>query len=280
MELPTPSSGAAFAVCPTPKPEAHDGPALARARRGPRRRTCAPCAPRAMAAFRRGAYDELNLGDHVGDDARGSRSRTAAACARPSARGRSSCSRCTAPAWSRSCGARHGARRHRGRRLHHHHARGWPARSWWPIACPCSSPTKRVSAWPRRMPDGAGWRAACSKQTARSFASSTDGAPRVIAWLGPCIGPEAFEVGPEVKAAFEAHAAQAAGVFSAARHRRASGWPTCPRWRASGCARRALPAVYGNDGSDSWCTVANPSRFFSHRRDGVSGRFAACIWRA
>ena len=36
--------------------------------------------------------------------------------------------------------------------------------------------------------------------------------------------------------------------------------------------------VYGNDGSEAWCTVSNPSRFFSHRRDRVSGRFAACIW--
>ena len=38
--------------------------------------------------------------------------------------------------------------------------------------------------------------------------------------------------------------------------------------------------IYGNDGSATWCTVSNPSRFFSHRRDGVgTGRFAACIWR-
>ena len=42
--------------------------------------------------------------------------------------------------------------------------------------------------------------------------------------------------------------------------------------------RIGLSAIYGNDGSHSWCTVSNPSRFFSHRRDGVSGRFAACIW--
>ena len=50
-------------------------------------------------------------------------------------------------------------------------------------------------------------------------------------------------------------------------------------------ARRRLAAlgirqVYGNDGSPSWCTVANRSRFFSHRRDRVSGRLAACIWLA
>ncbi|MEO8655597.1 MAG: laccase domain-containing protein, partial [Ramlibacter sp.] len=58
------------------------------------------------------------------------------------------------------------------------------------------------------------------------------------------------------------------------------------KWLAhlAGLARRRLQALgltelYGNDGSPDWCTVANPSRFFSHRRDRISGRFAACIWR-
>ncbi|MCY1377971.1 Polyphenol oxidase [compost metagenome] len=49
-------------------------------------------------------------------------------------------------------------------------------------------------------------------------------------------------------------------------------------------ARQRLRAVgveslHGNDSGDAWCTVAQPSRFFSHRRDGVSGRFAALVWK-
>ena len=102
-------------------------------------------------------------------------------------------------------------------------------------------------------------------------------ADATMAWLGPCIGPEAFEVGPEVKAAFEAHDPEAAGLF------RPHG---TDKWLADmpGLARRRLRALgitqlYGNDGGPGWCTVANPSRFFSHRRDRVSGRFAAAIWR-
>jgi YfiH family protein len=98
-----------------------------------------------------------------------------------------------------------------------------------------------------------------------------------IAWLGPCIGPQAFEVGPEVKAAFESQDPAAGALFK----------PHSPgKWLADlpGLARQRLRAlgvaqVYGNDGSAGWCTVANPSKFFSHRRDRVSGRFAACIWR-
>lgn len=101
-------------------------------------------------------------------------------------------------------------------------------------------------------------------------------AMKTIAWLGPCIGPDAFEVGPEVRAAFMAHDAGAGALFRPA-----------PRgkWLAdlAGLARRRLAAlgvtsIHGNDGSPAWCTVTERSRFFSYRRDGRSGRFAASVW--
>jgi len=105
-------------------------------------------------------------------------------------------------------------------------------------------------------------------------------AMNTIAWLGPCIGPRAFEVGAEVKAAFEARDPQSAGLFRPHPQRHAQG-----KWLAdlAGLARRQLHAlgitrIHGNDGSDPWCTVSQASRFFSHRRDRVSGRFAACVW--
>lgn len=126
----------------------------------------------------------------------------------------------------------------------------------------------------------AGWRGLAGgvlEQTLKSF-EGTDAAG-VMAWIGPCIGPAAFEVGPEVKAAFEAHAAEAAACF---RNASAPGkWladlPALARQRLHAAG---LSSVHGNDGSDGWCTVANASRFFSHRRDGVSGRFAALVWKA
>jgi YfiH family protein len=102
------------------------------------------------------------------------------------------------------------------------------------------------------------------------------GAIDVIAWLGPCIGPTAFEVGGEVRDRFVANDAAAAAFFT----------PTLQgKWLANlaGLARQRLrqlgvTAIYGNDGSEIWCTVNQPSRFFSYRRDGVSGRLAASIW--
>ena len=104
-------------------------------------------------------------------------------------------------------------------------------------------------------------------------------------WLGPCIGPQAFEVGPEVRAAFVAtHPAAAAAFVPTAQHAQDGKW-----WcNLALLARQRLQALgytqlHGNDGSPGWCTVTQPSVFFSHRRDsrrlGGSGRLAACIWR-
>ncbi len=111
-------------------------------------------------------------------------------------------------------------------------------------------------------------------------------APEIIAWLGPCIGPTAFEVGSEVKAAFEASQPEAARFFAATGNGKFLA-------DLAGLARARLKTlgvaqVYGNDSRAEWCTVGNPSRFFSHRRDagkhgngfGTTGRMAACVWLA
>ena len=112
-------------------------------------------------------------------------------------------------------------------------------------------------------------------------------ATEIIAWIGPCIGPTAFEVGAEVKASFETGQPGATQFFKAT----AQG-----KYLAdlAGLARARLQAlgvskIYGNDSSAAWCTVGNASRFFSHRRDAgtvagggngfsTTGRMAACIW--
>ena len=100
-------------------------------------------------------------------------------------------------------------------------------------------------------------------------------APRdVLAWLGPAIGPPAFEVGPEVRDAYLAADARAAACFEP----NARG-----RWQADlyGLARLSLAAagvtaVFGGD----FCTYTESARFFSHRREAPCGRMATLIWIA
>ena len=99
----------------------------------------------------------------------------------------------------------------------------------------------------------------------------------MIAWLGPCIGPQAFEVGDEVRAAFMAHDPRAAHCFQP--HGAGKWLADLPALARQRLAALGIQHIYGNDGSPDWCTVSNPLRFFSHRRDRVSGRLAACIWR-
>jgi YfiH family protein len=106
-------------------------------------------------------------------------------------------------------------------------------------------------------------------------------AHRTQVWLGPCIGPEAFEVGAEVMQAFVQAQAEAQTAFRPGQAGRLlADLPALARQRLR---RLGLGQVWGNDGSPAWCTVSGPARFFSHRRDAVrlgsSGRMAACIWR-
>jgi copper oxidase (laccase) domain-containing protein len=95
----------------------------------------------------------------------------------------------------------------------------------------------------------------------------------LLAYIGPGIGANAFEVGRDVFDAFTAEDAAAAAAFR--RH-------TSTKWYADLVAltRRALARcgvthVYGGDA----CTYSDPARFYSHRRNSVTGRMAALIWR-
>ena len=93
----------------------------------------------------------------------------------------------------------------------------------------------------------------------------------LIAWLGPAIGPHAFEVGDDVRDAFVARDPMAAEAFQ----------PHGGRWHADiyQLARRQLAcldvaAVSGGE----WCTHTDAERFYSYRRDGRTGRMATLIW--
>ena len=128
----------------------------------------------------------------------------------------------------------------------------------------------------------AGWRGLAGTQSVgvvEAFFSSqaSTGRPpgQWLAWLGPCIGPQTFEVGPEVRVAFMAFsplAAQAFAPLGGGKFLADLAQLARQRLAASGVA-----SVFGNDGSPGWCTVGNPSRFFSYRRDKVTGRQVASI---
>jgi copper oxidase (laccase) domain-containing protein len=92
------------------------------------------------------------------------------------------------------------------------------------------------------------------------------------AWLGPCIGPQAFEVGPDVLASFSAPEDRACFVA----HPSVAGkWlADLPALARARLARLGVHRVTGGQ----WCTFSDEQRFFSFRRTPVTGRQAALIW--
>ena len=132
----------------------------------------------------------------------------------------------------------------------------------------------------------AGWRGLAGSVAGQGVLESTvqelrrESDSEILAWLGPCIGPEAFEVGAEVREAFCAKDSAAAEHFQPlGEGKYLADLPALARQRLR---KAGVQKIYGNDSSKSWCTVSNPSRFFSYRRDqrslGGSGRFAVAAW--
>ncbi len=89
----------------------------------------------------------------------------------------------------------------------------------------------------------------------------------VICWLGPAIGPKAYEVGEDVRAAFAGHEA----AFAPSR----PGHWLLDLYAVARQRLRGVKGVYGG----GFCTYSEPDRFFSYRRDGTAARMAALIWR-
>jgi YfiH family protein len=128
----------------------------------------------------------------------------------------------------------------------------------------------------------AGWRglaAGVVEETVAALRARLPAGAALLAWLGPAIGPANFEVGEEVRTAFLAHDAAAAGAFT----RRGDG-----HWHADlyQLARQRLAALGITAVSGGGlCTYADGARFYSHRRDvqhrqlPATGRMATLIWR-
>ena len=118
----------------------------------------------------------------------------------------------------------------------------------------------------------AGWRGLASGVLEATVAAMHTAPFDVVAWLGPAAGPQAYEIGEEVRAAFVDQDPGAAEAFL----------PTRPgHWRIDlyALARRRLAAVgVTRVHGGGLCTISDPQRFFSHRRDQRTGRIATLAW--
>lgn len=121
----------------------------------------------------------------------------------------------------------------------------------------------------------AGWRGLAGGIIEQTVAAMQAGHGKLMAWLGPAIGPDHFEVGAEVYEAFIQHDEQAAQAFKQQENINEKKWLAdiflLARQRL---ASVGVSEIYGG----GICTYSDPERFFSYRRDGETGRMAALIW--
>jgi YfiH family protein len=118
----------------------------------------------------------------------------------------------------------------------------------------------------------AGWRGLCAGVIEAAVDAMPVSPARLLAWLGPAIGPRVYEVGAEVREAFLARDGAAAAAFM----------PTRPghwlldlyRIARQRLERRGVSRIYGGD----LCTYSDAGRFYSFRRDRTAERMAAVIW--
>ncbi len=229
----------------------------------------APASVRALVTTRAGgvsggAYRSLNLGEHVGDDPEHVRRNRARLRARLPAD----------PVWLAQT---HGtdvvdaARTHAGAS-----ADGAYTRARKTVCAVLTADCLPVFVCNRQGTEvallHAGWRGRAAGILERGLAALQSPAAELLVWLGPAISAKAYEVGDEVREVFvsrdiEASAAFVPGrpgkwcldLYGLARHR---------------LRRQGVRAIYGGN----YCTAMQPELFFSHRRDGATGRMASLIW--
>ncbi len=119
----------------------------------------------------------------------------------------------------------------------------------------------------------AGWRGLAAGVLEASIAAMKTVPANVMAWLGPAAGPDAYEIGEEVFDAFVSQDQRNRTAFAATRpgHWRVDLYALA-RMRL---ADTGITRVHGGN----LCTISDPQRFYSHRRDQRTGRMATLVWR-
>lgn len=129
----------------------------------------------------------------------------------------------------------------------------------------CSTDGSRVAA------AHAGWRGLAAGVLENTIAAMGIAPAALLVWLGPAISQPNFEVGDEVREAFLAHAAEAASCFEQnARGRWQADLYALARQRLAGAGVRSISG-------GSWCTFADPGRFYSYRRGQDTGRMVSFV---
>jgi hypothetical protein len=212
----------------------------------------------------RGAYASLNLGDHVGDDAQ------AVACNRALLRQHLPAE----PRWLRQV---HGTRcvvaeEAAGNEEADAAASFRPGTVCSVLTADCLPVLFCDVGGTVVAAAHAGWRGLAAGVLEATVTAMRRAPAAILAWLGPAIGPRAFEVGDEVRAAFVARDAAAAAAFVP----HGTGKWLCDIYAL---ARLRLAALgVRRVASADFCTVSDRDRFYSYRRDGTTGRMASLIW--
>ena len=121
----------------------------------------------------------------------------------------------------------------------------------------------------------AGWRGLCDGVIEAAVSKMAVSSSEILAWLGPAIGPHAFEVGDDVRSQFIAQDPQASLAFK----------PHLDKWLCDiyllarqRLQRIGVTNIYGAGVNEKFCTYSEPEPFYSFRRDSLTGRMATMIW--
>ncbi|WP_417502626.1 peptidoglycan editing factor PgeF [Marinobacter sp.] len=121
----------------------------------------------------------------------------------------------------------------------------------------------------------AGWRSLCFGVLENLVARMGLPGNTLMAWFGPAIGPQVFEVGPEVRVAFVERNPEADVAFSSIGAREGRYMADIYRLARQRLESLGVHQIYGGN----FCTVTDSQHFYSYRRDGQTGRMATVIWK-